>query len=110
MWPYIGEFVEKILRESVEPSVRKSLPAALQSFKFSTIDLGDIPPRTGGIKVYSQLKRDEIYMDLELNYSSDCDIAVNIKGINAGIKDFRVNNSLVFFWFFFHYTDKGMAT
>ncbi|RUS77875.1 hypothetical protein EGW08_014349, partial [Elysia chlorotica] len=94
MWPYIGEMVEKILREKVEPSIKKSLPSALQSFTFSTIDLGDIPPRTGGIKVYSQLKRDEIYMDLELNYSGDCDIAVAIKGINAGIKDLRLHGTV----------------
>ncbi|GFR74432.1 extended synaptotagmin-like protein 2 [Elysia marginata] len=94
MWPYIGEMVERILRENVEPSIKKSLPASLQSFTFSTIDLGDIPPRTGGIKVYSQLKRNEIYMDLELNYSGDCDIAVAIKGINAGIKDLRLHGTL----------------
>lgn len=94
MWPYIGEFVEKILRESVEPSVKNSLPASMKSFKFSTIDLGDIPPRIGGVKVYTQLRRDEIYMDLEINYSSDCNIAVSIKGINAGIKDFRLHGTL----------------
>ncbi|CAL1546958.1 unnamed protein product [Lymnaea stagnalis] len=94
MWPYIGEYVEIILRESVEPSIRSSLPAAFQSFKFSKIDLGDIPPRVGGVKVYSQLKRDEIYMDLELNYSSDCNIAVNIKGINAGLKDLMLHGTL----------------
>ncbi|XP_012938317.1 extended synaptotagmin-2 [Aplysia californica] len=94
MWPYIGEYVEKILRDSVEGSVRGSLPASLSSFKFSKIDLGDIPPRVGGVKVYTQLKRDEIYMDLELNYSSDADIAVSIKGINAGIKDLRIHGTL----------------
>ncbi|CAG5134280.1 unnamed protein product, partial [Candidula unifasciata] len=89
MWPYIGEYVEKILRESVEPTVRASLPATLQSFKFSKIDLGDIPPRVGGVKVYSKLRRDEIYMDLELNYSSDSRIEVSVKGVTAGIKDLR---------------------
>ncbi|GFN89709.1 extended synaptotagmin-like protein 2 [Plakobranchus ocellatus] len=94
MWPYIGEFVEKIMRESVEPSVKNSLPASFKSFKFSTIDLGDIPPRIGGVKVYTQLRRDEIYMDLEINYSSDCNIAVSIKGVNAGIKDLRLHGTL----------------
>ncbi|XP_059178105.1 extended synaptotagmin-2-like isoform X3 [Physella acuta] len=94
MWPYIGEYVEKILRENVEQSIRASLPAAMQSFKFSKIDLGDIPPRIGGLKVYSQLRRDEIYMDLELNYSSDSNIAVSVKGINAGIKDLTIHGTL----------------
>lgn len=42
MWPYIGDYVESILRDKVEGSVRASLPSSLQSFKFSKIDLGDI--------------------------------------------------------------------
>ncbi|XP_055860420.1 extended synaptotagmin-2-like isoform X3 [Biomphalaria glabrata] len=94
LWPYIGEYVEIILRENVEPAIRSSLPAAFQSFKFSKIDLGDIPPRVGGVKVYSQVKRDEIYMDLEVNYSSDSNIAVSVKGINAGLKDLRLHGIL----------------
>ncbi|BFZ06345.1 hypothetical protein BsWGS_09385 [Bradybaena similaris] len=94
MWPYIGEYVEKILRESVEPTVKASLPASLQSFKFTQIDLGDIPPRVGGVKVYSKLRRDEIYMDLELNYSSDSKIEVSVKGVTAGIKDLRIHGTL----------------
>ncbi|CAG5126272.1 unnamed protein product, partial [Candidula unifasciata] len=94
MWPYIGEMVEKILRESVEKSIVQSLPTSLQSFKFSRIDLGNTPPRIGGVKVYTQVKRDEIYMDLELNYSGDSNIEVTIKGMAAGIKNLRLHGTL----------------
>ncbi|BFZ22451.1 hypothetical protein BsWGS_25490 [Bradybaena similaris] len=94
MWPYIGEMVEKILRQSVEQSIVQSLPPSLQSFKFSRIDLGNNPPRIGGVKVYTQVKRDEIYMDLELNYSGDSNIEVTIKGIAAGIKNLRLHGTL----------------
>lgn len=94
MWPYIGEYVQEILRTTVEESIRTAMPASLKSFKFSKIDMGDIPPRIGGVKVYSQLRRDEIYMDLELNYASDAEITVSIKGINAGLKDLRLHGTL----------------
>ncbi|XP_022644351.1 extended synaptotagmin-2-like isoform X6 [Varroa jacobsoni] len=42
LWPFIGQYVQEMLVEVVEPSLRASLPSYLQSFKFETIDLGDI--------------------------------------------------------------------
>ncbi|XP_041372347.1 extended synaptotagmin-2-like [Gigantopelta aegis] len=95
LWPYIGDYVKKLLIESIEPQIRASLPDSLKSFKFSKIDLGDIPPRVGGVKVYTNLvRRDEVYMDLEITYSSDADVAVKVKGINAGIKDLHIHGTL----------------
>ncbi|KAL8564138.1 hypothetical protein ACOMHN_035743 [Nucella lapillus] len=95
LWPYIGVYVRKLLQESIEPKIRASLPATFSSFKFTNIDLGDIPPRIGGVKVYtSEVRRDEIYMDLEINYASDSDIAVYVKGMNFGIKEFTLRGSM----------------
>ena len=42
LWPYIGEYVRKLLQETVEPQIRASLPSTFGSFKFSKIELGDI--------------------------------------------------------------------
>ncbi|CAI9735471.1 extended synaptotagmin-2-like isoform X3 [Octopus vulgaris] len=95
VWPYVGIYVQNLLTKTVEPKIKENLPAALQSFKFEKIDLGDIPPRVGGVKVYSErVKRDEIYMDIEILYSSDADVAVSIKGITAGIKDLQIRGTL----------------
>ncbi|XP_076437301.1 extended synaptotagmin-2-like isoform X2 [Babylonia areolata] len=95
LWPYIGVYVRKLLQESIEPKIRASLPASLSNFRFTTIDLGDIPPRIGGVKVYtSEVRRDEIYMDMEINYASDCDIAMYVKGMNFGIKDFTLRGTM----------------
>ena len=41
MWPYIGEYVKKLLKETVEPIVHDALPGQLKPFKFEHIDLGD---------------------------------------------------------------------
>lgn len=40
MWPYICQFVEKLLHEVLEPAVKASDPH-LSSFCFSKIDIGD---------------------------------------------------------------------
>ncbi|KAK6182627.1 hypothetical protein SNE40_010269 [Patella caerulea] len=96
LWPYIGDYVKDLLHKSIEPAIKKSLPAAIAtSFRFSQIDLGDIPPRIGGVKVYTEnVRRDEIYMDLEIIYSSDSEITVVAKGINAGIKELQIHGTM----------------
>lgn len=40
MWPYICQFVEKVLRETIEPAVKES-NSHLSTFCFSKIDIGD---------------------------------------------------------------------
>ena len=40
MWPYVGQFVEKLFRQTIEPAVRQT-HGQLSSFCFTTINLGD---------------------------------------------------------------------
>lgn len=40
MWPYICQFGEKLLRETIEPAVKES-NSHLSTFCFSKIDIGD---------------------------------------------------------------------
>lgn len=42
MWPYVGTYVKDMLKETMEPSIRESLPSYLQSFRFEKILLGDM--------------------------------------------------------------------
>lgn len=42
LWPYVGTYVKEMLKETMEPSIRESLPSYLQSFRFEKIILGDI--------------------------------------------------------------------
>ncbi|KAL4229104.1 Extended synaptotagmin-3 [Mactra antiquata] len=94
MWPFIGDYVQGLLMTSIQKTVQDSA-SVMGSFKFVNIDLGDIPPRIGGVKVYTEkVKRDEIYMDLDIIYSSDCEIEVQLKGIKAGIKDLQLHGTV----------------
>ncbi|XP_067127091.1 extended synaptotagmin-2 [Centruroides vittatus] len=95
LWPFVGHYVKNLLKESVERSIRESLPLYMRSFVFEKIILGDIPPRIGGIKVYQEnVARNEIIMDLEVMYSGDCHIQVKVKRMKAGIKDVQVNGKV----------------
>lgn len=63
----------------------------LPGFRFDRIILGTIAPRIGGIKVYDRnVTRNEIIMDLDLNYTSDCDISFQVAGMRGGLKHFQI--------------------
>ena len=54
LWPYIGEYAKKFMVEFIEPQVRAQMPSPFKSFKFTKIDMGDLPTRVGGLKVYTK--------------------------------------------------------
>lgn len=90
VWPFIGDYVRDLLLNSIQQKIQSS-HAQAASFKFIKIDLGDVPPRIGGVKVFTKnVKRDEIYMDLDLMYASDTDIVMKVKGMTMGVKDLHI--------------------
>lgn len=67
----------------------------LNGFKFDRIILGTIPPRIGGVKIYDKnVSRNEIIMDLDLFYASDCDVNFALAGMKGGIKDFQIHGTV----------------
>lgn len=92
LWPNVGHYTRKIMTESVEPAVKSALEGyGLGGFRFEKVVLGQIPPRITGIKVYDKnVSRDEIIMDMDLVFASDCDIKFSLKRITAKISDFSL--------------------
>lgn len=92
MWPNANHFAKELVRDVIEPNVAKALAGyKLNGFKFDRIILGQVPPRIGGIKVYEKnVSRNEIIMDLDLSYTSDCDINFQLAGVRGGLKHFQI--------------------
>ncbi|XP_059621381.1 extended synaptotagmin-2 isoform X2 [Phlebotomus argentipes] len=93
VWPNANHYAKSLIKNTIEPNVQKALANyKLNSFKFDRMILGTIPPRIGGVKVYDKnISRNEIIMDLDLFYASDCDINFNLGGMKGGIKDFQIH-------------------
>ncbi|XP_075903676.1 extended synaptotagmin-2-B isoform X2 [Nelusetta ayraudi] len=96
MWPYICQFVEKVLRETVEPAIKES-NSHLSTFCFSKIDIGEKPLRVNGVKVYTEnVDKRQIIMDLQISFVGNTEIDVDIKRYycKAGIKSIQMHGVL----------------
>ena len=89
LWPNVGRYVRNLINDSIEPAVKSALEGyGFGGFKFEKVVLGRIPPRITGIKVYEKnIARDEIIMDLDLVFASDCDIKFGVKKMTAKLQD-----------------------
>ncbi|XP_068157205.1 extended synaptotagmin-2 isoform X3 [Drosophila tropicalis] len=93
VWPNANHFARTLVKETIEPNVALALSNyKMNGFRFDRIILGTIPPRIGGVKIYDKnVDRNEIIMDLDLFYASDCDINFYLGGMKGGIKDFQIH-------------------
>ncbi|XP_030571833.1 extended synaptotagmin-2-B isoform X2 [Drosophila novamexicana] len=93
VWPNANHFARSLVKETIEPNVALALSQyKMHGFRFDRIILGTIPPRIGGVKIYDKnVDRNEIIMDLDLFYASDCDINFYLGGMKGGIKDFQIH-------------------
>ena len=96
LWPNVGHYTRKLISESIEPAVKAALDGyGLKGFRFERVVLGQIPPRITGIKVYEKnVSRNEIIMDMDLVFASDCDIKFSLGKIKAKIMDFSLRGLL----------------
>ncbi|CBY09410.1 unnamed protein product [Oikopleura dioica] len=87
LWPFISRMIHKILKETVEPTVRDLIPQLKISFQ--KIDLGEVAPRVVAIKVYPQSDGDDknrIDIDCQVAWVSSAEINVGILGNQAKIE------------------------
>uniref|UniRef100_A0A183BMV6 C2 domain-containing protein n=1 Tax=Globodera pallida TaxID=36090 RepID=A0A183BMV6_GLOPA len=95
IWPHIGEYTKVFLKEFIEPQVRAQMPSPFKSFKFVAVDMGDIPFRVGGLKVYTQnVGRDRVIMDMDVVYAGDAEFAVQVCGFRGGLNQMVFSGKL----------------
>jgi Ca2+-dependent lipid-binding protein len=91
MWPTISTYVENLVKNTIEPEIKKQI----SGLSFERIDLGDFPPRLGGIKIYTDnIRSDEIILDTELFYGGDMQIKLKYHSLKAGIKSLYIHGEL----------------
>jgi len=95
MWPFVDEFFSiNIIKNKLEPKIRKALSKKkLHGFEFDSnrILLGTTPLRIGGVKVHDiNTSRDEIILDIDLMFASECSINFRLAGIPAALNDFEI--------------------
>ncbi|CAJ0931463.1 unnamed protein product, partial [Mesorhabditis belari] len=95
LWPYIGEYGKVFLTDVILPQVKAQMPAVFKNFKFTKMDMGDIPCRVGGVKVYTHnVGRDRIIVDMEVAYAGDSDFAISCCGFSGGMNQIQFSGKL----------------
>lgn len=90
-WPILSKYVENFLKNDFEVELEKQI----SGLSFDRVDLGDFPPRLGGIKVYTEnVRPDEILLDLEIFYGGDLQIKLNYHHLKGGIKSLYFHGQL----------------
>ncbi|XP_075055671.1 extended synaptotagmin-1 [Mixophyes fleayi] len=95
MWPFIGQYLEKMLTDTVAPSVR-SCNTHLSTFHFTKINLGEKAPKVIGVKAHTEMDKKQIILDLNISYVGDVEIDVEVKRYfcKAGVKGVQLHGML----------------
>ncbi|XP_062287309.1 extended synaptotagmin-3 [Scomber scombrus] len=94
-WPFFGMYMEKLLKETIQSSIRLSSPA-LKMFTFTKVHFGHIPLRITGMKAYTdEVDEREVVLDLHICYDGDVDIDADVKPpITAGVKGLKLHGMI----------------
>ncbi|XP_026073997.1 extended synaptotagmin-3-like [Carassius auratus] len=94
-WPFFGMYMEKLLVENIQPSVRLSNPH-LKTFTFTKVHMGQKAPTITGVRVYThELETREVILDLNITYEADVDIDADVRAaIKVGVKGLQLQGTL----------------
>uniref|UniRef100_A0A8C7YR74 Extended synaptotagmin-like protein 1a n=1 Tax=Oryzias sinensis TaxID=183150 RepID=A0A8C7YR74_9TELE len=91
-WPFIGQYLEKLLVETIAPAIRTS-SIHLQTLSFTKVNIGD---KVVGVKAHTEHDKKQVMLDLYLSYAGDVEINVEIKKYfcKAGVKGVQLYGKL----------------
>ncbi|XP_056897367.1 extended synaptotagmin-1 [Takifugu flavidus] len=94
-WPFIGQYLEKLLVETIAPAIRAS-SIHLQTLSFTKVDIGEKAVKVVGVKAHTEQDRRQVMLDLYLSYAGDVEINVEIKKYfcKAGVKGVQLHGKL----------------
>lgn len=95
VWPYFIKYLDSMFKTTIEPIIKASVPAVVGDIRFEKIDFGDLAPRIGSIKVYTeQVLENEIIIDLEVLYAGDAKIKMQMKKLIVGVKSIQFQGDM----------------
>uniref|UniRef100_A0A673BUH2 Extended synaptotagmin-like protein 1a n=1 Tax=Sphaeramia orbicularis TaxID=375764 RepID=A0A673BUH2_9TELE len=91
-WPFIGQYLEKLLVETIAPAIRAS-SIHLQTLSFTKVNIGD---KVVGVKAHTEHDKRQVMLDLYVSYAGDVEINVEIKKYfcKAGVKGVQLHGKL----------------
>uniref|UniRef100_A0A8C6PV30 Extended synaptotagmin-like protein 1b n=1 Tax=Nothobranchius furzeri TaxID=105023 RepID=A0A8C6PV30_NOTFU len=89
VWPFVGQYMERLLVETIAPSLRAS-SSHLQTLSFTKVNMGD--------KVYAHTENDkgQVLLDLYISYVGNVEINVEVKRYfcKAGVKGIQLHGMM----------------
>ncbi|XP_016130944.1 extended synaptotagmin-1-like [Sinocyclocheilus grahami] len=94
-WPFIGQYLEKLLTETIAPSIRGS-STHLQTLCFTKVDFGGKPMKVVGVKAHTENEKGQILLDVYISYVGDVEINVEVKRYfcKAGVKGIQLHGMM----------------
>uniref|UniRef100_A0A8D0AXW6 Extended synaptotagmin 1 n=1 Tax=Sander lucioperca TaxID=283035 RepID=A0A8D0AXW6_SANLU len=94
-WPFIGQYLEKLLVETIAPAIRAS-SIHLQTLSFTKVNIGEKALKVVGVKAHTEHDKRQVMLDLYLSYAGDVEINVEIKKYfcKAGVKGVQLHGKL----------------
>uniref|UniRef100_A0A8D3CXZ3 Extended synaptotagmin-1-like n=1 Tax=Scophthalmus maximus TaxID=52904 RepID=A0A8D3CXZ3_SCOMX len=95
VWPFVGQYLEKLLVETIAPSIRAS-SAHLQTLSFTKVDMGDKAMKVVGIKAHTENDKGQVLLDLYISYVGNVEINVEVKRYfcKAGVKGIQLHGMM----------------
>uniref|UniRef100_A0A8D3C1T5 Extended synaptotagmin-like protein 1b n=1 Tax=Scophthalmus maximus TaxID=52904 RepID=A0A8D3C1T5_SCOMX len=96
VWPFVGQYLEKLLVETIAPSIRAS-SAHLQTLSFTKVDMGDkVMALVVGIKAHTENDKGQVLLDLYISYVGNVEINVEVKRYfcKAGVKGIQLHGMM----------------
>uniref|UniRef100_A0A3B4Z4H5 Extended synaptotagmin-1-like n=1 Tax=Stegastes partitus TaxID=144197 RepID=A0A3B4Z4H5_9TELE len=95
VWPFVGQYLEKLLIETIAPSIRAS-SSHLQTLSFTKVDMGNKAMKVVGIKAHTENDKGQVLLDLYISYVGNVEINVEVKRYfcKAGVKGIQLHGMM----------------
>ena len=89
LWPHVNKAVYKLLKDQIEPTLQKELPAPLNGIKITSFSLGNDAPVLGPVHAYRKDKQDVkgFEIDIFMSWRPTVDISFRLLKMKLGTEE-----------------------